>query len=213
MTCTVGVCDIGAGSNVFVNNFFSTNFITANGTPPYSWSIIAGQLPTGLTLNQAGLVSGSPTATGTSTFTAKVTDATGASASQPLSMAVTGPPPASPPGCQSGGRLTEPLSGPAINGQVPNGEAQADESQLTTCGGFTILTTRVDHVNLPNGTVLWVSLDFKPVGTITLNGGSGAMKPYNLGRFGVSFSHIRVVSHAPPRVLGEPEILTGGFFA
>jgi hypothetical protein len=130
-----------------------------------------------------------------------------------MSMTVTGPPPASPPGCQNGGKLTEPLSGPAIGGQVPNGQAQADESQLTTCGGFTILTVRVDHVNLPNGTVLWVSLDFKPVGTITLNGGSGAMQPYNLGRFGVSFDHIHVVNHAPPRVNGEPEILTGGFFS
>jgi hypothetical protein len=213
MTCAGGVCDVGAGSNVFINNFYSTNFIASNDTPPLTWSISAGQLPPGLALNQSGLLTGSPTATGTSTFTAKVTDATGASATQPMTMTVTPPPPPSPPGCQNGRRLTEALSGPAIGGQVPNGEAQADETQLTTCGGFTILTTRVDHVNLPNGTVLWVSLDFKPVGTITLNGGTGSMQPYNLGNSGVSFSHMRVYSHAPPRVLGEQELLIGGFFA
>jgi Putative Ig domain len=45
------------------------------GTPPYTWSISAGTLPTGLTLNKnTGAITGSPTATGTSSFTVKVTD-------------------------------------------------------------------------------------------------------------------------------------------
>jgi hypothetical protein len=30
--------DIGAGSNVFGNNFFSTSFSASGGTPPYKWS-------------------------------------------------------------------------------------------------------------------------------------------------------------------------------
>jgi hypothetical protein len=45
------------------------------GTPPYTWSISAGLLPTGLTLNAStGAITGTPTATGTSNFTVKVTD-------------------------------------------------------------------------------------------------------------------------------------------
>src|SRR4029078_958623 len=46
-SCSNGVCDIGAGSNVFVNNFFTTTFRATGGTSPYTWS---GQPPAGLTL-------------------------------------------------------------------------------------------------------------------------------------------------------------------
>ena len=65
-TCANGVCDVGAGSNVFVNNFFSTSFLASGGAPPYTWS---GQVPAGLTLRPSGLLLGSPSAKGTSTFT------------------------------------------------------------------------------------------------------------------------------------------------
>lgn len=56
--------------------YSSTAFLTAiGGTQPYTWSISAGSLPSGLTLNAStGQISGKPTATGTSNFTAKVTD-------------------------------------------------------------------------------------------------------------------------------------------
>jgi ASPM-SPD-2-Hydin domain-containing protein len=37
-TCANGVCDIGAGHNVFVNNFFTTSFEATGGTSPYTWS-------------------------------------------------------------------------------------------------------------------------------------------------------------------------------
>ncbi len=46
-TCSGGVCDIGAGSNVFVSNFFTTSFEATGGTSPYNWS---GQPPAALTL-------------------------------------------------------------------------------------------------------------------------------------------------------------------
>ncbi len=46
----------------------------ASGTPPYAWSITTGTLPSGLTLSSAGLISGTPSQTGTSTFTVQVTD-------------------------------------------------------------------------------------------------------------------------------------------
>ena len=47
------------------------------GTPPYSWTKIAGNLPDGLSLNAAtGIISGTPTAKGNYSFTAKVTDNT-----------------------------------------------------------------------------------------------------------------------------------------
>jgi len=207
-TCANGVCDIGAGHNVFVTNFFSTSFLASGGTAPYTWS---GQVPAGLTLRPSGLLLGAPSATGTSTFTVTVTDAAGATASGTFSLTATSPPPPTPPGCQTGGTLKESLSGPAFNGRTPSGRATADETQFSGCGGFSLLSVQVTNVNLPDGTQLWVTLDFGPVGTITLRGGSGTMATYNMGRFGVSRDQIRVNS-ALPDVNGAQQILIGGAF-
>jgi hypothetical protein len=206
--CTSGVCDIGAGHSVFVNNFFSTSFLASGGTAPYTWS---GQVPAALTLRPSGLLLGAPTARGKSTFSVTVTDAAGATATGTFSLTVTDPPPPTPPGCQTGGVLKEALSGAAFNGRTPSGQATADETRFSGCGGFSLLSVRVSNVNLPDGTQLWVTLDFGPVGTITLRGGSGTMATYNMGRFGVSRDQIRVNS-ALPDVGGAQQILIGGAF-
>jgi Putative Ig domain/Abnormal spindle-like microcephaly-assoc'd, ASPM-SPD-2-Hydin len=208
-TCTGGVCDIGAGSNVFVSNFFSTSFEATGGTAPYTFS---GQPPAGLTLRPSGLLLGAPAATGTSQFTVTVTDATGATATGTFSLTVTGPPSPSPRGCQTGGKLTEPLSGPSFNGQTPNGTAGANETQFSGCGGFSILSVGVKKVNLPNGTQVWVTIDGLPVGLITLKNGSGSMTPYNLGDFGVSMDQVQVFSSLPD-VGTFQQILSGGTFS
>jgi Putative Ig domain/Abnormal spindle-like microcephaly-assoc'd, ASPM-SPD-2-Hydin len=208
-TCTGGVCDIGAGSNVFVSNFFTTSFEATGGTAPYTFS---GQPPAGLTLRPSGLLLGAPAATGTSQFTVTVTDATGATATGTFSLTVTGPPSPSPPGCQTGRNLTEPLSGPSFNGQTPRGTATANETKFSGCGGFSVLSASVKKVNLPNGTQLWVTIDFKPVGIITLKNGSGSMTPYNLGRFGVSMDAVRIFSSLPD-VSPFQQILIGGTFS
>lgn len=103
----------------------------------------------------------------------------------------------------SGGTVKEPLTGPAINGVTPQGLATADQSQFSS-GGSTILTVQVKNVNLRDGTVLGVTLDFTPVGSIMLNGGQGSMTA-NLGHFGVSRDQVRVKN-------GDTQILIGGFF-
>jgi Putative Ig domain/Abnormal spindle-like microcephaly-assoc'd, ASPM-SPD-2-Hydin len=207
-TCANGVCDIGAGRNVFVDNFFTTTFTASGGTAPYTWS---GQVPAGLTLRPSGFLLGSPSVTGTSTFTVTVTDASGAKATGTFSLTVTDSPPPTPPGCQTGGTLKEGLSGPAFNGKTPSGQATADETRFSGCGGFSLLSVQVKDVNLPDGTQLWVTLDFGAVGTITLRGGSGTMATYNMGRFGVSRDQIRVNS-ALPDVSTAQQILIGGSF-
>jgi hypothetical protein len=207
-TCTAGVCDVGAGGNVFVNNFFTTTFSATGGTPPYTF---AGQVPAGLTLRPSGLLLGAPTVKGTFTFTVTVKDATGATATGTFSLTVTDAPPPSPSGCQTGGVLREPLSGPAFNGRTPSGQATADETRFSGCGGFSLLSVRVSNVNLPDGSQLWVTLDFQAVGVITLRAGAGTMPTYNMGRFGVSRDQIRVNS-ALPDVSGAQQILIGGAF-
>ena len=206
--CANGVCDVGAGSNVFVNNFFTTTFAATGGTEPYTWS---GTLPAGMTVRPSGLALGTPSTLGTSTFQVTVTDATGATATGTFSLTVTNPPPPTPPGCQTGGTKKNLLSGPTFNGKTPSGQATADMTQFSGCGGFSLLSAQVKNVNLPDGSVLWVTLDFKPVGTIRLSGGSGTMPTYNMGRFGVSNDDVRVYS-ALPDISTSQQILIGGAF-
>jgi hypothetical protein len=55
---------------------YSATLAASGGTAPYSWSISSGALPAGLTLSSAGTISGTPTASGSFSFTAKVTDST-----------------------------------------------------------------------------------------------------------------------------------------
>jgi large repetitive protein len=54
---------------------YSTTLNATGGTPPFTWSLVNGQLPAGLTLDaQTGLISGIPILLGTSTFTVQVQD-------------------------------------------------------------------------------------------------------------------------------------------
>jgi hypothetical protein len=54
---------------------YSQTLAATGGIPTYTWSIIAGGLPAGLSLNtSSGLVSGNPTGAGTSSFTVQCAD-------------------------------------------------------------------------------------------------------------------------------------------
>jgi dienelactone hydrolase len=66
--------------------FYSINLAATGGTAPSAWNVSAGSLPAGLTLSSDGVLSGTPTATGTFNFTAQVTDAASASASKALAL-------------------------------------------------------------------------------------------------------------------------------
>ena len=60
---------------------YSSSLVAKNGVPPYTFSIIAGSLPAGLTLNTStGAITGTPTTAGTFNFTAQVVDSTGSQA-------------------------------------------------------------------------------------------------------------------------------------
>jgi hypothetical protein len=72
----------------------------SGGTTPYTWSVSAGSLPAGLSLDPAvGALSGTPSATGQDSFTVTVTDANGLTASKGYTLEVDAAPaaPVAPP--------------------------------------------------------------------------------------------------------------------
>src|SRR5271157_3697644 len=78
-----------------VNVPYGATLSAMGGLPPYTWSVIQGSLPAGLTLNAtSGVISGTPTTAGTSNFTVRVRDSQSppATATAPLSITVTAGP-------------------------------------------------------------------------------------------------------------------------
>src|SRR5208282_2951886 len=74
---------------------YNATLSAAGGVQPLKWSLASGTLPAGLSLNSAGTIYGTPPTGGTSTFTLKVTDSSGApggslSTQQTLSLTVVG---------------------------------------------------------------------------------------------------------------------------
>ncbi|MES2672321.1 MAG: putative Ig domain-containing protein [Pseudomonadota bacterium] len=55
---------------------YTQTFVASGGIAPYAYTLSAGALPAGLTLNAAGVLSGTPTAAGTFNFSVTATDST-----------------------------------------------------------------------------------------------------------------------------------------
>jgi len=68
---------------------YSATLAASGGTTPYTWSIVTGSLPAGLTLG-GDTISGTPTTAGTSTFTVQVTDSIGRTDTAELSITTRG---------------------------------------------------------------------------------------------------------------------------
>lgn len=53
---------------------YSATMLATGGVAPYTWSIMQGALPTGLTMSASGVISGAPTAAGSYSFVVRVLD-------------------------------------------------------------------------------------------------------------------------------------------
>jgi hypothetical protein len=72
---------------------YGRSLSATGGVAPYTFSVAAGSLPPGITLDDAtSTITGTPSAGGTFTFTLQVTDAGGASATRDFTITVTLPP-------------------------------------------------------------------------------------------------------------------------
>ena len=204
------MCELG--TTPLIHDFFFASFNAVGDTaPPFTWAFAGGTLPPGMTLFPDGTMYGTLTTVGSFTFTVRVTDPKGGTATQAFHVTVQPVPAPGDPGCQHAPSSSNAaLTGAAIAGKTPSGTAIGDQSKLTACGGFVTIHVTVKNVNLPNGTVLWVTMG-QPIGTITITNGAGTMAPYVLN------SDLRKKSigvfRAPPQgnVVQTP-VLAGPFF-
>ena len=123
------------------NSPYSATLAATGGVTPYTWSVVSGSLPSGLTLNSStGAITGAPTGAGVSNFTVKVTDSESPAqtATQPLSITV------SP---------AVPLS--ISTTSLPSGTAGTQYSAaITAIGGVYPYTWSVISGTLPSGLTL-----------------------------------------------------------
>lgn len=57
-----------------LNKPFVRQWSVTGGTPPYTWELVSGTLPPGLSLSNKGRITGTPTTTGTFTYTLRLSD-------------------------------------------------------------------------------------------------------------------------------------------
>ena len=162
---------VNAGSTVMVKNGATT---ILNGV------FNAG---TGSTPTPTVSPSGSPTASPSVSPTGSPSPSPSGSPSPSPSVSPSGSPSPSPSPSPSGSPSPSPspspgeaelfaaLTGATINGVLPNGFAQYELHSSRT-----EFEVRVRQVNLPNGTVLTVSLNGATVGQINLDGGEGRLR-------------------------------------
>ena len=71
---------------------YSATLVGSGGTTPYTWSVVSGALPAGLTLDPDGVISGTPVAAGSSSPTVRLEAQGGLTATRTLSLVVNPPP-------------------------------------------------------------------------------------------------------------------------
>jgi len=115
---------------------FTHQLTAGNGTPPYTWSIVSGALPTGLSL-ASGVISGTPTTSGSFTFTIQVADSQSRTGQKALTINV------APPALS----ITTSLLASAMRGRSYN-------QALAAAGGSQPYTWTIVSGTLPAGLAL-----------------------------------------------------------
>ena len=150
-----------------VGKAYSQTLAASGRIAPYTWSVVSGSLPAGLSLASAGgVISGTPTAAGTSTFTVQVADAESTPATATASLSLTVVP--APVPVASTTVLTASSATPGVGMNVTftatvSGAGGVPTGTVTFYNG----TTSIGSGTLANG-VATLTTSFGSAGTATI---------------------------------------------
>jgi hypothetical protein len=168
------------------------------GVQPYTWSISAGALPAWALLNAStGAITGTPTATGTTNFTVKVTDSSGPNLTQTAALSIT---------INAGLAIT--------TASVPNGSTGASyNANVNASGGLQPYSWSIASGSLPPG------LNFNNNNTLNISGTPTTTGTYNFTlqvtdnespAVSVSNSYTIVITNQPVGVTVSGTVSYGG---
>lgn len=182
-------------ANATQNVPYTASISASGGTAPYSYTIVSGALPSGMTLAPTGSLAGTPTAPGTSSFTVRVTDSQNFQASQALSLTVVAQAPvvgnvsASVAANSSNNPLTlslgsAPVTSVAVASNPQHGTAQVSGTSITytPTAGYSGIDSFTYTATGPGGTsaAATVSLTITPP-TLVMSPASGTLPPGTVG--------------------------------
>jgi len=118
---------------------YSVTLQASGGAGALTWSLASGTLPNGLSLSSGGVISGTPTATGTSTFTVQLADSGSPAVTVTKQLSIT----------------VSPAPVAIVTATLPNGTVQSSySSTLQATGGTAPYTWGVSVGALPTGLTL-----------------------------------------------------------
>lgn len=196
-----------------VGSSYSASLSASLGTAPYSYAVTAGALPAGLSLSSSGIFSGTPTSSGTSSFTVTATDDLGATGSRAYAIAVAGTASTAPTASNvsatvaansSGNAITLSLGGGAassvaVDAAPSNGTAIASGTSITytpTAGfsgsdSFTYTATNTAGTSSPATVSITVSapvLSISPSGSLSASVGDLFSQTFTAGNGAAPYS-------------------------
>jgi uncharacterized protein (TIGR03437 family) len=208
--------------------YSSTGLSATGGSPPYTWSVIGGALPVGMSLSSSGDLAGTPTLSGSYQFEAQVRDAAGATVTGSFGLAVnpssvtlsTGTFPAGVVGVNyptqilttsaSGG--TAPYIFSVTSGNLPPGLAVGNQQITglpTTAGTFNFTITATDANGKATNAAATIVIN--PAQTTLILSESSVSFAVTAGANGVPApAQITVSSSTPSTVLGYSVFVAPG---
>jgi len=127
--------------NAIIGVAYHVDLVAGGGLAPYTWSVVGGALPPGLTLRAGGFIDGTATVVGSFAFSVRVTDGSSPSQSASASLSIT---------------VTPPLSIRTMT--LPEGTVSvAYSAQLDAIGGNLPYTWSLRMGSLPPGLTLGAS--------------------------------------------------------